>query len=684
MLREVRRETPVGKALDTKRIDPREAALRLLRLPTIADKGFLISIGDRSVGGMIARDQYVGPWQVPASDVAVTAAGYTTCAGEAMAMGERTPVAVLNAPASGRLAVTEAITNILAADIADIRKVRLSANWMAAAGWQSEDAALFDTVRAVGRELCSQLGLTIPVGKDSLSMKTAWNDHGEHREVVAPLSLIVSAFAPVRDVRRTLTPVLVNDEGTRLLLVDLGRGQHRLGGSCLAQVFNQTGAATPDLDDPELLAACFAAITELKEAGHLLAYHDRSDGGAFVTLAEMAFAGNCGVSVDLPAGHDGVAALFAEEPGVVVQVREDDLSAIEATFQRHGLGDCVHDIGTVTSERKLDIAAGGTRIQGELGEFKAAWCEVSREMQALRDNPECAAEEYHAKLDLDDPGLNASLTFDPAENPAAPYVGRGTKPAIAILREQGVNSHAEMAAAFDRAGFRALDVHMTDVLEGRVKLDDVKGLVACGGFSYGDVLGAGEGWAKSILYNGRARDDFAAFFAREDTFSLGVCNGCQMFATLKELIPGATHWPRFVRNRSEQFEGRTSLVEIVESPSIFFAGMQGSVLPLAVAHGEGRAEFASQEQIDALASDNGIAMRYVDNRHRATERYPANPNGSPYGITSVTSTDGRVTALMPHPERVFRTLLMSWHPEEWTEDSSPWMRMFANARRWLD
>jgi phosphoribosylformylglycinamidine synthase len=678
MLRDVRHRDPAPIKLPAS-IDARDAALRLLKLPTIADKGFLVSIGDRSITGMIARDQYVGPWQVPVSNVAVTTAGFTTVAGEAMAMGERTPVAVLNAPASGRLAVGEALTNIIAADIDDIRKVRLSANWMAAAGHDGEDANLFDTVKAVGQELCCELGLTIPVGKDSLSMKTAWDDDEGHKEVVAPLSLIVSAFAPVSDVRRTLTPQLRTDVESRLLLVDLGNGANRLGGSCLAQVFNATGSTTADVDNADHLKAFFGALTELKKSGRVLAYHDRSDGGAFVTLAEMAFAGRCGVEASLPG--TGLAGLFSEELGAVIQVRADDVAVVRDVFTRFGIDALLHDIGRAIPEHRLDIRAGDAHIAGELGEFLAAWSETSYAMQSLRDNPECAQQELDTKLDLDNPGMSAKLTFETNDNIGSPALV-GSRPKVAILREQGVNSHAEMAAAFDRAGFEANDVHMTDILGGRVELDDFRGFVACGGFSYGDVLGAGEGWAKSILFNTRARDMFAAFLEKDDRFALGVCNGCQMLSTLKELIPGTEHWPRFLRNRSEQFEGRTSLVEIVESPSLFFQGMAGSVIPVAVAHGEGRAAFARASDLAAVKSQQQVAMRFVDNHHRQTEHYPLNPNGSPEGITGLSNADGRVTITMPHPERVFRSATMSWHPEEWGEDS-PWMRMFCNARRWV-
>jgi phosphoribosylformylglycinamidine synthase len=686
MTRDVRRLPGAGDDFDVGSIDLREAALRLMRLPAIADKTFLVTIGDRSVGGMISRDPLVGPWQVPVSDVAVTVSDYFSNHGEAMAMGERTPLALLDAAASGRMAVCEAVTNIAAADIARIEDIRLSANWMAACGEPGEDADLFDTVRAVGMEICPELGIAIPVGKDSLSMKSAWHEGGEARKVVAPVSLIVSAFAPVVDVRRTLTPQLRTDCGeTRLLLIDLGSGRNRLGGSCLAQVYGQVGREAPDCDDPALVRRFFESVARLRGEGLLLAYHDRSDGGLFVTLAEMAFAGRCGVEVALPtAGLERTAAaLFAEELGAVVQVRASDEARVLALVDAAGLGQFVTTIGRVVSEDRLTVRdAGGELLAMSRTELRAAWSETSHLMQSLRDNPLCAREEYERATDAGDPGLFARLTFDPTDDVAAPYVQTGMRPRVAILREQGVNSQVEMAAVFHRAGFEALDVHMTDLIAGRVALDDFRGLVACGGFSYGDVLGAGEGWAKSILFNARLREQFGAFFERADTFTLGVCNGCQMLSTLKPLIPGTEHWPRFVRNRSEQFEGRVGLVEVLPTPSLFFAGMAGSVLPIAVAHGEGRAEFADGAALAACAGSGLVSLRFVDNHGRATERYPANPNGSPQGMTGLTSRDGRATILMPHPERVFRTVQNSWHPEEWGEDSG-WMRMFRNARAWV-
>jgi phosphoribosylformylglycinamidine synthase len=669
-------------------VDVREAALRVLRLPTVADKTFLVTIGDRSVGGMVSRDPLVGPWQVPVSDVAVTVSDYFSTHGEAMAMGERTPLALLDAAASGRMAVAEAVTNVVAADVGRIEDIRLSANWMAACGEPGEDADLYDTVRAVGEEFCPALGIAIPVGKDSLSMKTAWAAGGEARKVVSPVSLIVSAFAPVEDVRRTLTPQLRLDRGaTRLLLVDLGGGRNRLGGSCLAQVYGRIGHDAPDCDEPRRLRGFVEAMVRLRRAGLLLAYHDRSDGGLLATLAEMAFAGRCGFEVRLSsAGREAaIAELFAEELGAVLQVETARIDEVRAVLAAAGLGPLVHDLGTVEAMDRILVGdAGGTvLLDVPRTELRAAWSETSYRLQSLRDNPACAREEHERAVDAQDPGLFAHLTYDPAEDVAAPYVLRGARPEVAILREQGVNSQLEMAAVFDRAGFKPADVHMTDLIAGRATLGGFKGLVACGGFSYGDVLGAGEGWAKSILFNPMLREQFGAFFARPDSFSLGVCNGCQMMSALQPLIPGAAHWPRFVRNRSEQFEGRVCLVEVLPTPSVFFRGMEGSVLPIAVAHGEGRAEFADAEAERACAGGGLVSLRWVDNHGRPATTYPANPNGSPAGITGLTTTDGRVTILMPHPERVFRTVQNSWHPWDWAEDGG-WTRMFRNARVWVD
>ena len=682
MLRDVKRVVREGQVFDAAGIDIREAAYRVLRLPAVADKTFLISIGDRTVGGMTARDQMVGPWQVPVADAAVTAMGFNTWRGEAMAVGERTPLAVLHPQASGRMAVGEAITNIAAAAIGKIGDIKLSANWMAAAGHGGEDAALFDTVHAVAIELCPQLGISIPVGKDSLSMKTSWSENGARREVVAPLSLIVSAFAPVTDVRRTLTPQLRTDCGdTELLLIDLGRGRNRLGGSALAQVYDATGDTTPDVVDAGDIRSFFAAIQQLNSDRLLLAYHDRSDGGLLVTLCEMLFAARCGATINLAAGN-AAAMLFSEELGAVLQVRRSDRKRVMAALAAAGLAGCSAAIGSVQGRAdRLKIMAGDAVLLDESRvDLHRAWSETTWRMQQLRDNPDCAQQEYDRLLDASDPGISPRLTFDPAEDIAAPYVSRGAKPRIAILREQGVNGQVEMAAAFDRAGFAAVDVHMSDIIAGRISLAGFKGFAACGGFSYGDVLGAGEGWAKSILFNARARDEFEAFFRRTDSFALGVCNGCQMMSNLQALIPGAGHWPHFVRNRSEQFEARFATLEVQASPSLFFEGMAGSRIPVAVAHGEGYAEFRDAA---ALASAQElVTVRYVDNRGVPTERYPLNPNGSPQGITGLTTPDGRFTILMPHPERVFRTLQNSWHPAEWPEDG-PWLRMFRNARKWI-
>ncbi len=684
MLRDVRRLPRQSTPFDLRGINTRDALQRLLRLPAIADKTFLITIGDRTVGGLICRDQMVGPWQVPVSDVGVTATGYDGYTGEAMAMGERTPVALLDGPASGRLAIGEAITNIVAADIAQLDQVRVSANWMAACGEPGEDADLYATVKAVGEELCPALDVTIPVGKDSLSMKSSWRGAEGPREVVAPVSLIISAFAPVRDVRRTLTPqVRLHAGATRLLLIDLGRGRNRLGGSSLAQVYGELGDKPPDLDSPELFKAFFAAVATLKSRNLVLAYHDRSDGGVLVTLLEMAFAGHCGLDVVIPcAASDPLAALCAEELGAVIQVPADDLDAVWAVLRQHELHGITHDIGRVVDGDRLRIAAGDRLIEESRTALRRLWSETSWRMQRLRDNPECADQEFEQLADERDPGLSAHVTFDPRDDVATPFVSRGARPRVAILREQGVNSQTEMAAAFLRAGFEPHDVHMTDVLSGRIGLDGFRGLVACGGFSYGDVLGAGQGWAKSILFNARARTQFERFFARRETFALGVCNGCQMFSALRELIPGTDHWPRFIRNRSEQYEARLNRVEILESPSVLLRGMAGSLVPIAVAHGEGRTEFDSPAALERCCEERLVALRFVDNYGSATERYPQNPNGSPLGIAGLSNADGRITITMPHPERVFRAVLNSWHPEDWGEDGA-WMRMFRNARVWV-
>jgi phosphoribosylformylglycinamidine synthase len=684
--RTIRDVRTVGKAvmeLSTAGSTIGESLDRLLRLPAIADKSFLITIGDRSVGGMISRDQMVGPWQVPVADVAVTLSSYDGYGGEAMAMGERTPVAVLNAPASGRLAVGEAVTNILAADIASLTDIRLSANWMAACGEPGEDADLYATVHAVAIDLCASLGITIPVGKDSLSMRTAWQDAEGDHAVIAPVSLIISAFAPVRDARATLTPELDLSQPSRLLLIDLGAGKNRLGGSCWAQVHTQSGGEPADLDSPVMLLALFSVLRELKDRGLLLAYHDRSDGGVLLTVLEMAFAGRCGLAIDLGQASDPVAACFAEELGVVLQVPAPRVSEVLEVLAVNGLTPMTRDIGAPRPGDALEVHAGGQLIYSASRlDLHRCWSEVSFRIQEMRDNPECAREEFSRLADPGDPGLHASLSYDPGEDVAAPFIAAGVRPAVAILREQGVNSQTEMAAVFTRAGFDAYDVHMTDILSKRVRLGRFHGLVACGGFSYGDVLGAGEGWAKSILFNGVAREEFAAFFERNATFTLGVCNGCQMLSALKELIPGSEGWPRFVRNRSEQYEARLTLVRVPPSQSVLLAGMQGSVLPIVVAHGEGQAEFDSGSSAASLMTRRLVTLQYVDNREQPTEKYPFNPNGSALGLAGLCSADGRVTSLMPHPERVFRTVQNSWSPKEWSEDGG-WMRLFRNARVFL-
>ncbi|MCG6967406.1 MAG: phosphoribosylformylglycinamidine synthase [Chromatiaceae bacterium] len=681
MQRDVTGVRPRLRPLELDGVGVEQAAGRVLRLPTVANKTFLVTIGDRSITGMVARDQMVGPWQVPVADVAVTVSDYDGYRGEAMSIGERTPLALLDAAASGRMAVGEALTNLAAAAIDRLGDVKLSANWMAAAGHPGEDARLYETVRAVGMELCPALGIAIPVGKDSMSMKTVWQQDGERREMSAPLSLIVSAFAPVGDVRRTLTPQLRTDKGdTDLVLIDLGRGRNRLGGSALAQVYRQIGNRAPDVDEPGLLKALFGVIQDLSREGLILAYHDRSDGGLFATLCEMAFAGRCGLDVDLAGlAQDDLAVLFNEELGAVLQVRHADSDDVLNLLEQAGLGACCQLIGTVIDADDIRIQHGERPVyRGSRVVLQQAWSETTRHMQALRDDPQCAEEEF-ARIAEPDPGLSVRLAFDHNEDVAAPFVEM-RRPRVAILREQGVNGHVEMAASFNKAGFDCADVHMSDILAGRIHLDDFQGLVACGGFSYGDVLGAGEGWAKSILFNSRARDQFSAFFAREDTFSLGVCNGCQMLSNLKSLIPGADHWPHFVRNRSEQFEARLVMVEVMPTSSILLDGMAGSRLPIVVAHGEGRAEFAAAAQLDAVRPQ--VALRYIENGGGPATRYPANPNGSPAGITGLSSADGRVTIMMPHPERVVRAVQNSWRPDDWLEDG-PWRRLFRNARRWL-
>jgi phosphoribosylformylglycinamidine synthase len=685
MLRDVQHK-PFKKAdFDTTGIDVAEATHRVLSLPTVASKSFLITIGDRSVTGLVARDQMVGPWQVPVADVAVTASSFDSYTGEAMAMGERTPVALVHHAASVRMAIGECLTNIAAANIENLGDMVFSANWMAPAGHPGEDAGLYEAVKAVGMELAPALGIAIPVGKDSMSMKTVWNEAGIDKSVTAPLSLIISAFSRVQDVRKTLTPQLRTDQGdTDLILVDLGKGKNRLAGSALAQVYKQVGHHPADLDDPQAFKAFFNTIQMLNQKNLLLAYHDRSDGGLLVTLCEMAFAAHCGVSINLDElGEDPVAALFNEELGAVIQVRHQDTDEVLAWLHDAGLAHCSHVIGTTNEDDTLHITAQGQDLLTESRvKLQRTWSETSYRMQALRDNVDCARQEFDGLLDDNDPGIQVQLSYDINEDVAAPYISSGHRPRMAVLREQGVNGQVEMAAAFDRAGFASVDVHMSDIIEGRVSLEDFKGLVACGGFSYGDVLGAGGGWAKSILFNNRARDEFEDFFHRDDTFGLGVCNGCQMLSQLKDFIPGASHWPRFLRNISEQFEARFSLVEVNDSPSILLAGMAGSRMPIAVAHGEGRVVFDEPTMQERAQQQNLVALSYVDHYGQATEQYPQNPNGSPHGITGLTSEDGRFTIMMPHPERVFRAVQHSWYPDDWGEDGA-WMRLFRNARNWL-
>ncbi|MDX2300494.1 MAG: phosphoribosylformylglycinamidine synthase [Xanthomonadaceae bacterium] len=660
-----------------------EAGLRVLAHPTVAAKNFLVTIGDRTVGGLCSRDQMIGPWQVPVADCAITLSDFQGFAGEAMAIGERAPLALLDAAASARMAVGEALTNLAAAPVASLREVKLSANWMAAAGVPGEDARLFAAVQAVGMALCPELDISIPVGKDSLSMQSQWQADGATQRCVSPVSLVVTAFARVADVRAQLTPLLHGahdgDGDTELWLIGLGAGKQRLGGSILAQCFDAFGGACPDLDEPERLREFFDLIQAARAQNLILAYHDRSDGGAFAALCEMAFAAHLGLELNLDGwGDDPYRTLFNEELGAIVQIACDDRAEFADLVDRHGLTHCAQRIGRPLKAPKVVIAAGRKRLaEWSWQTLFGAWWSVSHAIAARRDEPACADEERHARLQFRAPALQPLLSFDPQHDVAAPFIHTGARPRIAILREQGVNGQVEMAAAFDRAGFAAIDVHMSDLLGGRHVLSGFHGLAACGGFSYGDVLGAGRGWATSILEHGELREQFAQFFARPDTFALGVCNGCQMLSQLKALIPGAEHWPQFARNRSEQYEARLAQVEVLDSPSLFFAGMAGSRLPVVVAHGEGRAVFASGAKAQAH-----IALRFVEGDGRTATHYPANPNGSPLGITGLTTTDGRVTIAMPHPERVFRSAQMSWHPEEWGE-ASPWLRMFRNARVWV-
>ncbi len=690
--RDARRRPAPGSGFDASGIELREAALRVLTLPAVASKSFLVTIGDRTVTGLVSRDSMVGPWQVPVADAGVTLADYRGVAGEAMALGERAPVALYSPEAAARLAVAEAVTNIASAGVAQLSDVRLSANWMAAAGQPGQDAALFDAVRAVAMELCPKLGIAIPVGKDSLSMRTAWRDErGEQRSVSSPLSLVVTAFAPVPDVRRALTPELDLENGANeLWLIDLSGGRQRLAGSALAQVYERVGGEPPDLDDPELLIGFFRAIESLNRRGKLLAYHDRSDGGLFATLLEMAFAARAGLDVSLDElPGDTLAALFCEELGAVIQLRSSERAEVLAALAEHGLhaGAAVFRLGQPTLNGRIRIHRDGARVLDESrASLEATWCETSYRIAALRDNPECARQEHERCADGIG-GMLPKVTFACDDDGRSVHVRElqagAERPSVAILREQGVNGQVEMAAAFHQAGFRCHDVHMSDLFAGRFDLSQVRGLAACGGFSYGDVLGAGQGWAKSILFNTAVREQFQRFFARPDTFTLATCNGCQMMSGLKELIPGAAHFPRFVQNSSARFEARLSLVRVEATPSLFLQGMVGCELPVVASHGEGRAEPASDAALQQLERSERVALRFIDHDGSVARRYPANPNGSPQGITGVCSDDGRVLITMPHPERVFRTAQLSWHPRSWGH-YSPWMRLFDNARSWVD
>ncbi len=678
--------TPANEGLEG--IELSEAVRRVLALPTVASKSFLITIGDRTITGQVCRDQMVGPWQVPVADCAVTATSYFDYVGEAMAMGERSPIALFDAPASGRMAIAETVTNLLGAEVPTLGHIKLSANWMVAAGHGAEDAKLFATVKAVAEELCPELGICIPVGKDSMSMRTAWEELGESRSNTAPLSLIVSGFAPVSDIRRSITPELVRtDKNSVLALIGLNPDSARLGGSALAQVFGRSLGPVPDLDSAQALKRFFELVKQSKAEGLITAYHDRSDGGLFVCVSEMCFAGRCGVDIDLgqfAGSAEPIEILFNEELGAAVQLAECDLPRLRELAQLHGLADNISVFGRLNDRDEINIALAGQTLFSEVRMvLQRRWSETSYHLQALRDNADCAREEFDGLLDISDPGLHSQLTFDPQDDICASFINVGAKPKVAVLREQGVNGQVEMAAAFVRAGFEAIDVHMTDLIESRTSLERFNVLVACGGFSYGDVLGAGGGWAKSILFNERLSRQFQTFFERKSTLSLGVCNGCQMISMLRSLIPGAQHWPRFLRNRSEQFEGRLVMAAITESPSVLLRNMEGSRFPIPVAHGEGLAHFDDAEQCQALVQSGGVAVRFVDGFGEPTERYPANPNGSPGGITGMTSADGRALIMMPHPERVFRSVQNSWHPSHWGEDA-PAMRIFRNARIWLE
>jgi phosphoribosylformylglycinamidine synthase len=640
----------------------------------VASKNFLITIGDRTVTGLVARDQMIGPWQVPLADCAISLSDYIGYQGEVMSIGEKTPLALSNAPAAARMSVGEALTNLLGGYIEDISHIKLSANWMCASGFAGEDAKLYEAVNAIGMELCPALGLTIPVGKDSMSMRSTWQEDGKEKSVTAPLSLIISAFSKTPDARIQISPLLNTKIESELLLIDLGLGKNRMGGSCLAQVFNQIGNSTPDLDDPKLFTNFFSVINQLNKEGLIVAYHDRSDGGAIITLLEMAFASHCGLDIE---SSEPLSELFNEELGCVIQVSKANKPEVLNALETVGLKDCAHHIANINQSDNISIYQQDKLVFNEKRvNLHNYWSSTSFEISKLRDNPICAESENQQLL-IPSEGLMVSPKFDINVSISATYINVGKKPKIAILREQGINGQIEMAAAFTQAGFAASDVHMSDILSGRISLSEFHGIAACGGFSYGDVLGAGRGWANSILYNNQTKEEFHQFFSRGDSFALGVCNGCQMISNIKEIIPGTQDWPSFERNTSEQFEARFTSVEIQNSDSLFFDGMAGSIMPIAIAHGEGRANFSS------LQNENNIAIKYVDYQGIPTQTYPHNPNGSEAAAASLCNDSGRVTIMMPHPERVFRAVQNSWHPSEWNE-RSPWMRMFENARKWVD
>jgi phosphoribosylformylglycinamidine synthase len=675
------RDDKKTKEFDLDGIDLNTAIERVLQLPTVADKSFLITIGDRSISGLVVRDQMIGPWQTPVSDCAITASGFDAYVGEAMSVGERSPVALLNAPASGRLAIAEAITNICSARILKLDDISFSANWMAACGQLNEDALLYDTVKAVS-DLAIELSIAIPVGKDSLSMNTIWTEEKEQRQVLSPLSVNITAFAPVADTRLSLTPEMKNDNDSCLLLVDLSNGRERLGGSCLTQVFNHVGGETADLDDSKKLISFFSAIQLLNETGHILAYHDRSDGGLFVTLCEMSFASRIGINIVLPTtGNNLLATLFNEEPGVIIQIQNENKVSVIDTFINAGLSDSdIIKIGNLNNEAIISISKDNEILYSQdLMYLHQLWSATSFYMQSIRDNPVCAEQEYSRLQDINDPGLSLSTNFEVTDLASLPYLNMGVRPKIAILREQGVNGQVEMAASFNRAGFDSIDVHMNDLLNGQHCLEDFVGLAACGGFSYGDVLGAGGGWAKSVLFNEKLSNNFETFFNRTDTFALGVCNGCQMLSQIAKLIPGAAHWPQFIRNNSEQFESRLVMVEVMDSPSILLDGMAGSKIPIVIAHGEGQVSFTDAQN----ETNSQSVLRYIDNHGEQTMQYPANPNGSTSGMNGFCNDDGRFTIMMPHPERVFLRKQFSWISDDWLHEEGPWMRLFQNARKWV-